>query len=480
MKEIKNFINGEFCSSFSSRTIDNYCPASGEIYGRLPNSNLEDLNHAVEAAQAAYPQWMSLSAESRANILLKIADEIDYRSEELALAESIDNGKLLSLAKSVDIPRSASNFRFFAHAITQFSSESHSMGDLGFNYTLRDPLGVVACISPWNLPLYLLTWKLAPALATGNCVIAKPSELTPVTAHLLGEICQKAGLPKGVLSILHGLGSEIGNDLSHHKDIKAISFTGGTKTGQTISSVAAPMFKKLSLEMGGKNPTLIFDDCHFDEAVEGALRSAFTNQGEICLCGSRIYCQKNIYDKFVEAFARKTKEIVVGDPLEETSQMGALISKQHMNKVLNYIEIAKAEGAHIEAGGEQVFLEGRCKNGFFVAPTVFTATKNSCTVNQEEIFGPVVSIQSFEDEAEAVKLANDSEYGLSSSIWSTDVKRCHRVAKQLDAGILWLNSWMIRDLRTPFGGVKQSGVGREGGLEALRFFSQTKNIFVKY
>ena len=480
MKQVVNYINGEFCESASKRLLDNINPASGQVYGELVNSNHEDLDAAVAAALQAFPRWMSMSVEKRADYLNSIADEIERSLDELALAESIDNGKPLTLARVVDIPRAASNFRFFAHAITQFSSESHSLGDLGLNYTLRDPIGVVGCISPWNLPLYLFSWKIAPALAAGNCVIAKPSELTPMTAFLLAKICQKVGLPKGVLNILHGVGAEIGRDICAHKDIKAISFTGGTETGRQISSIAAPMFKKLSLELGGKNPTLVFDDCDFEATVSGVVKSAFTNQGQICLCGSRVYIQEKIYEQFSKAFINKTKSIVLGDPLLENTQMGALISSQPQDKVLRLIQSAKDDGAVIETGGAKETLAGRCQDGYFVQPTVITGLSNEAAINQQEVFGPVVSLQAFKDEDEAIKLANDSQYGLSASVWSQNIQSCHRVAKKIDTGIVWLNSWMVRDLRTPFGGNKQSGVGREGGIEALKFFTQAKNVFVKY
>jgi aminomuconate-semialdehyde/2-hydroxymuconate-6-semialdehyde dehydrogenase len=399
---------------------------------------------------------------------------------ELARAESIDTGKPLTLARNLEIPRASANFRFFASAASQFASESHSLGYEAVNYTLRDPVGIVGCISPWNLPLYLFSWKIAPALAAGNCVIGKPSELTPMTAFLLGEICTEAGLPQGVLNILHGRGSSVGQALVTHPKVKAISFTGGTTTGRVIASQAAPLFKKVSLEMGGKNPTLVFADCEFETTVAEVVRSAFTNQGEICLCGSRILVERSIYTRFRESLLAQVSNLLVGDPLENDTQQGALVSEAHMQKVLSYIELARSTGGNILTGGNRVTLSGRCAEGYFVQPTVIDGLPADSQVNQEEIFGPVASLIPFNTEAEAVALANQVRYGLAASVWSSDIKRCHRVARELDAGVVWINCWMIRDLRTPFGGVKESGVGREGGLEAMRFFTEPKNVCIKY
>jgi aminomuconate-semialdehyde/2-hydroxymuconate-6-semialdehyde dehydrogenase len=397
----------------------------------------------------------------------------------LAEAESIDNGKPVTLARNVDTPRAAHNFRFFAHAITQWASESHSMGDVAINYTLRDPIGVVGCISPWNLPLYLFSWKIAPALATGNCVVAKPSEITPMTAYLLSHICREVGLPKGVLNIIHGLGGKCGNAIVSHPKIKAISFTGGTKTGEHIARVAAPMFKKLSLELGGKNPTLVFADCDFDKTVNEVVRAAFANQGQICLCGSRIFIERTIYDRFREAFVGQVKQLQSGDPLLPDTQQGAVVSASHRDKVLSYIELAKQEGGRLLTGGHTLHFEGRCANGYFIAPTVFENLAFDCRTNQEEIFGPVVTLTPFDNESEVIAYANSVNYGLAASVWTQNLSRAHRVAAELESGIVWINCWLLRDLRTPFGGVKQSGVGREGGIEALRFFTETKNVCIK-
>ncbi len=479
MQQIQNYINGELKAPASNQYFDNVEPATGKVYSQIPESNNVDLDEAVAAAQAAQPAWAALSIEERSRLLMKLADAVEARSDELARAEAIDNGKPIMLAKMVDCYRASANIRFFASVIVSNSSESHSMGDEGINYTLRDPIGIVGCISPWNLPLYLFTWKIAPALATGNVVIAKPSEVTPMTAYLFSQICAEI-LPKGVLNILHGHGGEVGDQIIRHPKIKAISFTGGTATGKHIASVAAPMFKKLSLELGGKNPTLVFADCDFDKTVSEVTRAAFANQGQICLCGSRIYIERPIYEKFKQAMIERVNKIRIGDPLEEATQHGATVSEAHMNKVLSYIELAKEEGGTVLTGGERLQMPGRLENGYFIAPTVIEGLPLHCRTNQEEIFGPVCTIAPFDSDDEAVELANGTEYGLATSVWSNDVKRCHKLAKQLHFGIVWINTWLMRDLRTPFGGMKASGVGREGGEEALRFFTEPKNVCVKY
>ncbi len=480
MQKIKNYINGELVDPIKNEYIDNYEPATGQVYSQIPQSTNDDLELAVKAAESAQASWAAMPSETRCQLMLKIADAIDAASDELAKAEAIDNGKPIAFAKQVDAYRSAANLRFFANAATQFASESHNMGDVGVNYTLRDPIGIVGCISPWNLPLYLLTWKIAPALATGNCVIAKPSEITPMTAYIFSKICIEAGLPKGVLNILHGTGQSIGSPIVAHKKIKAISFTGGSATGKQIASIAAPMLKKTSLELGGKNPTLVFADCDFESTVSEVARAAFSNQGQICLCGSRIYIERTIYEKFKNALVEKVKQLRIGDPLDHSTQHGALVSKAHMDKVLSYIELAKEEGGSILTGGKQVTVDGRCKQGYFVEPTIIEGLPLSCRTNQEEIFGPVCTLQPFDTDEEALELANGTEYGLATSIWSNNIKRCHKLSRQLDFGIVWINTWLLRDLRTPFGGVKSSGVGREGGVEAMRFFTEPKNICIKY
>jgi aminomuconate-semialdehyde/2-hydroxymuconate-6-semialdehyde dehydrogenase len=477
---LKNYINGNFHNPVQDNWIDNYCPANGEVYSQIPNSTTEDVENAYIAAQSAFPSWSQTTLEERSRILIKISELLETNLKRFAEAESKDNGKPISLAKAVDIPRAADNFRFFGNAITQFASESHeSIGYQAINYTLRQPIGVVGCISPWNLPLYLFTWKIAPAIAAGNCVVAKPSEVTPMTAYLLGDICNEAGLPKGVLNIVHGLGTTTGQAIVEHPDIKAISFTGGTKTGAHIAKVAAPMFKKLSLELGGKNPNIIFADCDYDNMLETTVRSSFSNQGQICLCGSRIFVEASIYSKFKQDFVEKVNQLKVGHPSLTSTNIGALVSKTHLEKVQKYIEIAKEEDGTVLCGGNPVIVKGY-ENGYYLEPTVIEVKTDACRVNQEEIFGPVVTIMPFHSEDEVLQMSNKVDYGLSATIWTNNLSRTMRMSSQLQAGIIWVNTWMMRDLRTPFGGVKASGIGREGGFEALRFFTEAKNVCIKY
>jgi aminomuconate-semialdehyde/2-hydroxymuconate-6-semialdehyde dehydrogenase len=476
---VKNYINGELREAVSGEYFDNFDPSIAEAYGIVPDSDERDIELAVQAAESAFPKWSTTPVAERSKLMTKIAALIERDLAEFARAECVDNGKPLHLARSIDIPRAIKNFEFFASAILGFSSESHTMEDGSVNYTLRSPVGIVGAISPWNLPLYLFTWKIAPALITGNCVIAKPSELTPMTAYLLSEACIEAGLPKGVLNVVHGYGNKVGRAISLHPKIKAITFTGGTKTGADIASIAAPMFKKLSLELGGKNPNIIFADCDYVKMLETTVQSSFRNQGEICLCGSRIFVQKPIYEKFKKDFVERTGKLVIGDPLETGTDQGAIVSLQHMEKVLSYIELAKAEGGRILCGGNRFIPEGRCKDGWFIEPAIIEGLPYNCRTNQEEIFGPVVTLIPFETEEDALMMANSSEYGLASIIWTENLARAHRVAALIETGIVWINCWMVRDLRTPFGGMKSSGVGREGGTEALRFFTEPKNVCVK-
>lgn len=480
MIRLQNFINGSFSDPIKGAYLDNVEPATGLVYAQIPDSTSEDIEEAVSAAEKAFPVWSQMTGEERGKILQKIAQGIEDRMDEFVAAESRDNGKPLSLAGHVDIPRAVSNFHFFATAIEHFASESHFMEGQGVNYTTRKPIGIVGCISPWNLPLYLFSWKIAPALAAGNCVIAKPSEITPYTAYLLSEVVKESGMPAGVLNIVHGNGQNAGDAIVKHTKIKAISFTGGTKTGEYIARTAAPMFKKLSLELGGKNPNIIFADCDFDEMVKTTVRSSFANQGQICLCGSRIFIEESIYERFKEAFIARVNGLTVSFPSDPNAKMGAIVSKPHMEKVLSYIQLAKEEGGKILAGGEQVILDAPYENGFYIQPTVIEGLAYDCRTNQEEIFGPVVTLTPFKTEEEVLMMANSTNYGLSATIWTTNLEKAHRVADQVQAGIVWLNSWLVRDLRTPFGGVKASGVGREGGWEALRFFTEAKNVFVKF
>lgn len=477
---IYNFIDGKTREPANGQWLDNFDPASGEVFAKLPDSDEKDLAAAVEAAQAARADWTRSDPEQRAAILNKLADLVDEQADELAEAECQDTGKPLTLARTLDIPRVAANLRFYAGASTQFFSESHAMGRSAINYTLREPLGIVGCISPWNLPLYLFSWKIAPALAAGNCVIAKPSEVTPHSAYLFSRLLNQAGLPKGVLNVIHGRGASIGRALVEHPEIAAVSFTGGTATGADIATRTAGQFKKLSLELGGKNPTVVFADAQLEAALDGSMRSAFSNQGQICLCGSRILIERGIYTEFRDELVRRAKQLRVGDPLADDTQQGAVVSREHQRKIMRAIEQARREGGTILCGGETIQLEGRCANGWFVAPTIIEGLDSECSTNQEEIFGPVVTLQAFDDEAEALELANATRYGLAASVWSQDVSRCHRVAAALQAGIVWVNCWMLRDLRTPMGGFKSSGLGREGGFEALRFFTEAKNVCIRF
>ena len=480
MDYLKNYINGNYCDAASGRWIDNYNPSDGSVYAQIPDSSKQDVTNAYTAAQAAFPEWSNTTIETRSKILLKIADLIQENLAVLAQAEAKDNGKPLSLATAVDIPRASANFRFFGNGITQYASQAHqSVGLNTMNYTLRQPIGVVGCISPWNLPLYLFTWKIAPALAAGNCVVAKPSEVTPMTAYMLGDICTKAGLPPGVLNIVHGTGPTTGQAIVAHPNIKAISFTGGTQTGAHIARTAAPMFKKLSLELGGKNPNLIFADCDYEKMLSVTVKSSFANQGQICLCGSRIYVEETIFEQFKKDFVAKVAALKVGNPFDTDTNIGALVSKSHMEKVQSYIEIAKQENGTILYGGKPVNVAGSEK-GYYLQPTVIEIQDNQCRVNQEEIFGPVVTLMSFKTETEALKLANDVKYGLSATLWTSNIDRTMRLSNDIQAGIVWVNTWLNRDLRTPFGGVKQSGVGREGGFEALNFFTEAKNVCISY
>ncbi|MFA5574410.1 MAG: aldehyde dehydrogenase [Brumimicrobium sp.] len=480
MEKIQNFINGEFVPPYHQKYFNNINPSTGETYCEIPNSSSEDVEKAVEAAEKAFPYWSNLSDEERGNWLIKISDGIANRMDEFVQAESRDNGKLVKLAKRVDIPRAISNFRFYGTGIQHYASKSHHTVGVGINYTLRKPIGIVGCISPWNLPLYLFSWKIAPALATGNCVVAKPSEVTPYTAFLLGKVLKEINFPKGVLNIVHGYGKDAGSEIVRHPKITAISFTGGTETGKIISSIAAPMFKKLSLELGGKNPNIIFDDCDFDEMIKTTIHSSFSNQGEICLCGSRIFIQREIYEKFKNAFVEKTKNLKVSFPSDENANLGAIVSQPHYEKILSYIELAQQEGGTILAGGKTVTLEAPHDKGFYIEPTIIEGLSYDCRTNQEEIFGPVVTITPFDTEEEVLKMANSVKYGLSATIWTKDLQRAHRIANQVEAGIIWINSWLVRDLRTPFGGVKASGIGREGGWDALDFFTEPKNVFIPY
>ena len=474
----RNFVAGRFQDAAGGRTLENRNPATGAVIGAIPRSGAADVDAAVAAARAAgQGDWGQTSAVDRAALLDRVADLIEARLEAFAAVESQDQGKPVSLARTVDIPRAVANFRFFAGAIRHHEEGAHHMA-AALNYTLRSPVGVCALITPWNLPLYLLTWKVAPALAMGNTIVAKPSELTPRTATLLAGVLAEAGLPAGAFNLLHGLGPEVGAPLTAHRDVKLVSFTGGTATGEHVARAAAPSFKKLSLELGGKNPTLVFADADLDAAIEGAARAAFANQGEICLCGSRILVERSVHDRFVAGLVAKAEALRVGDPAAPDTDVGALVSRAHHDKVSGYVALAKEEGGTIAAGGVVPALGGALSGGSFLRPTVVTGLPATCRTATEEIFGPVVTVHPFDTEAEALELANGVRYGLSSSLWTSDLKRAHRVSAALDVGMVWVNTWLLRDLRVPFGGVKDSGVGREGGRWSIEFYSEAKNVCI--
>jgi aminomuconate-semialdehyde/2-hydroxymuconate-6-semialdehyde dehydrogenase len=479
MEKILNYINGALVEPSNGAYFDNIEPATGKVYSLIPDSEAADVEKATEAAKAAFKTWSRTSIEERSKVLMRVAELIGERLDEFAAAESRDNGKPIKLARTVDIPRAQANFHFYATGILHYASESHSMGDVAINYTLRQPIGVAGCISPWNLPLYLFSWKIAPALAAGNTVVAKPSEVTPYTSYLLSQVCIDAGMPAGVLNIVHGMGPKAGAAIIEHDDIPMISFTGGTATGEWIARTAAPKFKKLSLELGGKNPNIIFADCDFEAMMKTTLRSSFANQGQICLCGSRILVERSIYDKFKTEFVARVKALKVGNPKEDVN-LGAVVSKPHMEKVLSYVELAKQEGGTVLCGGKRAIIDGEFSEGYYLEPTVIEGLAHTCRTNQEEIFGPVVTIQPFDTDEEALMMANSTKYGLASTVWTNNLKRAHIIARELHTGIVWINCWLLRDLRTPFGGVKSSGVGREGGFEALQFFTEPKNVCVKY
>jgi aminomuconate-semialdehyde/2-hydroxymuconate-6-semialdehyde dehydrogenase len=476
---IKNFIDGQFVEPIGGKYLDNIEPATGKPYSQVADSDARDVDLAVAAAEKTFVDWSKKPAAERSKILLRIADLIERDLEKLARAESIDTGKPLSLARSLDIPRAASNFRFFATAILHTENEAHITDDIAFNYTLRQPRGIAGLISPWNLPLYLLSWKIAPAIAVGNTAIAKPSELTPMTAYLLCEIAQDAGLPNGVLNVVHGAGPNVGAAITAHPKINTISFTGGTVTGKKVAEACAPLFKKVSLELGGKNPNIIFADADLDAAIAGSVRSSFANQGQVCLCGSRVFVERSAYKNFVDRFIDKASELKIGDPLDEKTEQGAIVSKAQLDKVKFYVDLAQKEGGKIALGGKAPNAPNeRTRDGYFFPPTVITGLPVSCRTNREEIFGPVVTITPFDNEEEVIGYANDTDYGLASSVWTQNLNRAHRVAEKIHTGTVWVNCWLVRDLRVPFGGMKASGVGREGGTEALHFFTEAKNVCI--
>lgn len=479
VKTLSHWIGGEPSAAASGEWLEDVAPATGETIARIPRGDARDVERAVEAARAALAgAWGKTSVEERAALLDRIADRIEARKDELAELESRDTGKPLSLARTIDIPRAVANFRFFAGAVRHDRLGCHPMSG-ALNYTLRKPIGVVGLITPWNLPLYLLSWKTAPALALGNAVVAKPSELTPLTASALGEVMREVGVPAGAFNLVHGLGGEAGQALVAHPRVRAISFTGGTATGARVAATAAPLFKKLSLELGGKNPTLVFADCDLEAALAGTVRAGFTNQGQVCLCGSRVLVERSIYPAFVEQLAARVKALRVGDPRDPRSELGALISTAHRDKVEGYLQLAREEGGRLLAGGARPALPAPFDRGAFLEPALIADLPPGCRTSTEEIFGPVVTVHPFETEAEALEIANGVRYGLSASVWTRDLARAHRVSAALEVGMVWVNTWLLRDLRVPFGGVKESGVGREGGEHSLEFFSEAVNVCLK-
>lgn len=475
--QLYNMIGGEALMPRGMTFIENINPATGVRISHIPRSGLSDVDEAVGAAQQAFPQWKATPPNERAALLDRVADRIEERLEEFAVAESMDNGKPVALARTVDIPRAIANFRFFAGALRHDSTGCHMMAD-ALNYTVRKPLGVVGLITPWNLPLYLLSWKTAPALAMGNTIVAKPSELTPTTASMLAEVFVEVGAPKGIFNVIHGLGVEAGAPLVDHPGVRAISFTGGTHTGALVARTAAPQFKKLSLELGGKNASIVFADCDFEKTVAGVTRAAFLNQGQICLCGSRILVERKIYTKFVNALVKEAESMKIGDPLDDKTQLGALISVEHRKKVESYIDYALADGGAILTGGVRPMVSEQFAHGAWLSPTVIADLDPESRASVEEIFGPVAVLHPFDSDEEALEIANGVVYGLAASVWTSNLERAHRLSAQLDTGMVWVNTWLHRDLRVPFGGVKDSGVGREGGRYSLDFFSEKQNICV--
>ena len=481
MDRILNYVDGRLVEPAGGAFVEKVNPATGRAYALMPDSGPADVDAAVSAAATALPAWSERAPAARAEMLRVLAAKLEASSDEFARAESIDTGKLLSLSSRMDIPRSVGMLRFYADLIGQgdagLPAESSSVPEpKAVNRTLYQPLGVVACITPWNLPLYLLIWKVAPAIAAGNCVVAKPSEHSPMTAYLFSRLCADAGLPRGVLNVVHGTGPKLGPALVTNPEIAGISFTGSSAAGAEISRLAAPLFKRLSLEMGGKNATVIFADADYAGALDSAARAAFLNQGQFCLAGSRILVEKSLWGRFRDDLAAKARELRPGDPLAPTTAQGAIASRAQLDKIAHYVELARKEGGNVLAGGERVTLASPHEQGFYYAPTVIEGLAPSSSLNLEEIFGPVVTIAPFATEQAAIELANGTRYGLTASVFTGDSARASRVARALKAGTIWINCWLVRDVRVPFGGMKDSGVGREGGLYSLRFFTEPKNV----
>lgn len=475
-KTFLHFIDGSFTEATSKKWIDVFNPATGDVYGQVSAGTIEDADLAVKSSKRAFVSWSKTKREERADFLFSLSNEIKKNNDELAELESIDTGKPLSLARTVDIPRASQNLDFFGKLILEDKNETF-LSKESISRVIQKPRGVAGIISPWNLPLYLLTWKIAPAIATGNTVVAKPSELTPSTANRLCDLSKQIGLPNGVLNIIHGYGDEVGDALVKHEDVPTISFTGGTSTGQKIAMSAAPNFKRIALEMGGKNPSIVFEDADLEQAIDGVSRAAFTNMGQICLCGSRLLVQDTIYEKVLDGICKYASKLKIGNPLHLETDYGSLISKEQLKKVKNSVITAIADGGIIKFGGKTPFdLAEELSSGYYFEPTIIEGLSHKSKVVQNEIFGPLVTVHSFSNEEEAISMANCTEYGLSANIWTMDVERQNRLASEVEAGVIWINCWMVRDLRTPFGGMKKSGLGREGGFDALKFFTEPKSI----
>jgi len=479
-KYIKNYIGGTLTPAASGHYLEDVNPATGEVFAKFPDSGAADVQRAIEAARKAFPTWSSMEPLRRFRLLMRIADIIEQNTNTFARAETLDTGKPLAMSKSVDIPRAQLNFRYYAAAILQLEDPSFHQPGEAIHYTMRKPLGIIGCVAPWNLPLYLLTWKIAPALAAGNCVVAKPSELTPMTAHLLANACIEAGLPAGVLNIIHGKDEKVIPPILESPDVPAITFTGDAETGKKIALAAAALFKKVALDLGGKNPNIIFADCDFDQMMVGTLRSSFSNNGQICYAGSRIFVERPLYQKTRDELVKRTQFLKVGDPFSSVTDLGAIISGAHRERVLSYLALAEMEGGKVLCGGNPMEMTGDFENGFFMRPAVIEGLPPHCRTNQEEIFGPVVTITPFDTEEEVIALANSTPYGLSASIWTKNVERANLVAEKLSAGIVWINCWMLQDLRPPVERHGFSGLHRDGGIESLRFFTQAKMVSIKY
>ena len=474
-----HFIDGQFVESLNKKTFNNVNPVTEEVYATVAEGGAEEIDLAVKAAKRAFKEgpWGKMSTQERSKIIRKIGDILEERQEEIAQLESIDTGKHLKFSRHVDAPRAAANFHFFADFMLSVGTEAFQDEVHGaINYGFRRPIGVVGLIQPWNLPLFLLTWKLAPALAAGCTVVIKPSELTPMTATKLMEIIKEAGVPDGVVNLVHGFGAGAGSAINKHPDIAGIGFIGQVSTGARIMQEAAPTLKKLSFELGGKNPNIIFADVDIDEVVDGTIRSSFTNQGEVCVCGENIFVERSVYAEFVEKLAAKTRELKVGNPFDMDNDQGALVAKVHYDKVMSYLKVAEEEGGTFVTGGKSP--EGLDK-GYFVEPTIITGLDSTSRIAREEIFGPVVAVIPFDTEEEVIEIINDTRMGLSNTIWTNDVRRAHRVAQSIESGLSYINCWFVRDLRTPFGGTKDSGLGRVGGVHSWEFYTELTNICVK-